>query len=251
MSHVNLYGSLINQSIDKRIDILRRIDQTGSIAKAAREANISYKAAWQAIETLSNITGASLVEKVVGGPHGGGTRLTQQGHELILIAQAIQKAQEDILRNFEQSKTLAKGALFSSHGLKLSFRNQIRGTLIQIKEGKALNRLLVNIGEKYTLHVSITKESFELLNLSCNDSILILAKATSIEIQKNPAENKKNYVYGTVIHCQRNRRGGECILELDSGHRIVGFTRSNHGLKVGDKAYAYLPGEHLAIATMN
>ena len=61
---------------DKRIDILRRIGDVGSISEAARRAGVSYKAAWQAIETLNNLAGAPLVEKVVGGNKGGGTRLT-------------------------------------------------------------------------------------------------------------------------------------------------------------------------------
>ena len=33
---------------DKRIDILRRIKETGSISEAARASGVSYKAAWQA-----------------------------------------------------------------------------------------------------------------------------------------------------------------------------------------------------------
>lgn len=251
MSQFNLYSNLIHQSIDKRIDILRRINQTGSIAKAAREANISYKAAWQAIETLSNITGSTLVEKVVGGPHGGGTRLTTQGQQLVQFAQTLQKAHEEILKQFNEEKKVGKDFLLSTNGIRLSFRNQIRGTLIELKEGKALNRLLIDIGGDNIIRVSITKESCELLNIRLRDTVLILAKATSIEIQKEPFKNKNNYVYGTVLNCQRNRRGGECILQLDSGCHLVGFTRSQHGLKKGDKAYAYLPAEHLAIALNN
>ena len=49
--------------VDKRLDILRRIQDTGSISEAARTAGVSYKAAWQAIETLSNLAGSPLVEK--------------------------------------------------------------------------------------------------------------------------------------------------------------------------------------------
>ena len=63
----------LEQIVDKRINILRRIHETGSISEAARLAKVSYKAAWQAIETLSNLAGAPLVEKVVGGSRGGGT----------------------------------------------------------------------------------------------------------------------------------------------------------------------------------
>ena len=38
----------LEQIVDKRINILRRIHETGSISEAARLAKVSYKAAWQA-----------------------------------------------------------------------------------------------------------------------------------------------------------------------------------------------------------
>jgi molybdate transport system regulatory protein len=57
---------------DKRLLILRSLANAGSISQAAREAGVSYKAAWQAIDTLSNLSGVALVEKVVGGAGGGG-----------------------------------------------------------------------------------------------------------------------------------------------------------------------------------
>ena len=63
----NLAGVLGQHSTDKRIDILRRIGAGGSISEAARQAGVSYKAAWQAIETLSNLAGTPLVMKAVGG----------------------------------------------------------------------------------------------------------------------------------------------------------------------------------------
>ena len=52
----------MSELADKRIDILRRVGDVGSISEAARRAGVSYKAAWQAIETLSNIAGGPLVE---------------------------------------------------------------------------------------------------------------------------------------------------------------------------------------------
>ena len=47
--------ALGHEVADKRLDILRRIGEVGSISEAARGAGVSYKAAWQALETLSNL----------------------------------------------------------------------------------------------------------------------------------------------------------------------------------------------------
>ena len=45
---------------DKRIEILRGIGRSGSISQAARDAGVSYKAAWQAVATLTNLAGVPL-----------------------------------------------------------------------------------------------------------------------------------------------------------------------------------------------
>ena len=54
---LNISDALSQNVVDKRIDVLQRIKQFGSISEAARSAGISYKAAWQAIETLSALAG--------------------------------------------------------------------------------------------------------------------------------------------------------------------------------------------------
>ena len=108
---------------DKRIDILRRIGDVGSISEAARRAGVSYKAAWQAIETLNNLAGAPLVEKVVGGNKGGGTRLTATGEEVLKLADELTRARAEVLVRFRLKDSPAlKNVGVSS--LRTSMRNQ-------------------------------------------------------------------------------------------------------------------------------
>ena len=86
--------ALGHEASDKRLDILRRIGAVGSISEAARGAGVSYKAAWQALENLSNLAGAPLTEKSVGGSGGGGALLTDAGQKVLLAAEAMAKAME-------------------------------------------------------------------------------------------------------------------------------------------------------------
>ncbi len=46
-----------------RIQLLRLIDETGSIKKAAESIGMSYKAAWDSINSLNEIFGKNLVER--------------------------------------------------------------------------------------------------------------------------------------------------------------------------------------------
>jgi molybdate transport system regulatory protein len=56
--------ALGHDAADKRLDILKRIGEVGSISEAARGAGVSYKAAWQAVENLSNLAGAALIAPI-------------------------------------------------------------------------------------------------------------------------------------------------------------------------------------------
>lgn len=73
-----------------KAELLERIGQTGSIAAAGREMNMSYKRAWQLIGTLNAMFREPLVESTRGGPGGGGAVLTQAGHEVLAQYRAFE-----------------------------------------------------------------------------------------------------------------------------------------------------------------
>ena len=111
---------------DKRLLILRSLANAGSISQAAREAGVSYKAAWQAIDTLSNLSSVTLVEKVVGGAGGGGARLTPAGVQLLDAAQRLGTVRKQLLA--EMTPANAKNTLPQTSmalALRTSMRNQL------------------------------------------------------------------------------------------------------------------------------
>ena len=69
--------------LEKRIDLLIAIKKFGSINKAAKEVPLSYKAAWEAIEDMNNLSNTPIVIKETGGTGGGGTKLTKYGKNLV------------------------------------------------------------------------------------------------------------------------------------------------------------------------
>ena len=62
-----------------KAELLGRIAETGSIAAAGRQMDMSYKRAWMLVEELNAAFQAPLVTSTRGGPGGGGARLT--GHD--------------------------------------------------------------------------------------------------------------------------------------------------------------------------
>jgi molybdate transport system regulatory protein len=66
-----------------RIQLLEAVDQAGSISGAAEKMGIQYRLAWDRLEEMENGLGVRLVERHVGGVHGGGATLTEAGREYI------------------------------------------------------------------------------------------------------------------------------------------------------------------------
>ncbi|MFN6061565.1 MAG: winged helix-turn-helix domain-containing protein, partial [Burkholderiales bacterium] len=99
---LRVFQALGHAITDKRLQILRSLSTAGSISQAARDAGVSYKAAWQAIDTLSNLSGVALVEKAVGGAGGGGARLTPAGHQLLDAAQRLGSVRKQLMADIQQ-----------------------------------------------------------------------------------------------------------------------------------------------------
>lgn len=68
---------------DWRIDLLKFIDRTGSLSRAAEEMNTPYRTAWQRLKETEERLGLRLVETQSGGAEGGGSSLTGAGRDLI------------------------------------------------------------------------------------------------------------------------------------------------------------------------
>lgn len=68
-----------------RVELLEKIDEFGSLRKAAAEMKISYRQAWDFIDQMNKRWDKPLVEMGRGGKGGGGAVLTQEGHQAIKL----------------------------------------------------------------------------------------------------------------------------------------------------------------------
>lgn len=68
-----------------RADLLTAIDRCHSIRTAARELGISYRHAWLMVQAVNEAAGRPIVEAATGGRHGGGTHLTEWGHNVLAV----------------------------------------------------------------------------------------------------------------------------------------------------------------------
>ena len=66
-----------------RLNLLKAVDREGSISKAAKMMNISFRRAWSALESAEKNIGIKLLERRKGGVGGGSSCLTPQAKMLI------------------------------------------------------------------------------------------------------------------------------------------------------------------------
>jgi len=74
-----------------RVQLLKKIDETGSLNKASKVLNISYQKAWRLLDEINKAAEKPLIESKIGGLKGGGTLLTPYGKSLIVIFETINK----------------------------------------------------------------------------------------------------------------------------------------------------------------
>ena len=92
----NLTLELLDQPflLEKRIDLLFAIQRCGSISKAAKEVPMSYKKAWEAVDTMNNLSSQAVVITEKGGKGGGGTFLTTYGENLLKTYLFLKKSKK-------------------------------------------------------------------------------------------------------------------------------------------------------------
>lgn len=235
---VALRAALGRAAGDKRIEILRLVARGGSISQAARDAGVSYKAAWQALEMLTNLAGVPLVERAVGGSGGGGARLTPAGRQVLDAALAVDQSLTETLARLgsHKSEVLAAGRL----AVRTSMRNQIPCVIRALVVSGPLVRVQLQLPTGQALHARITRESAQLLGLHVGLPLIAQFKATAVQIERNAhrlAEPPVGGFVGRVRRIARGDEGDEITVELpDTQVRIVGFAAAGSQLRRGEAA---------------
>jgi molybdate transport system regulatory protein len=213
-------------SIDKRLEILRSMQHVGSISEAARANGVSYKAAWQALETLSNLAGQPLIEKVVGGAGGGGAKLTPAGLQVLRASDLLNSVRNqalDQLRRASTDRPLNWPSL-AGVGFRTSMRNQLPCVVAEIHTAGAAATVVLQLSDGQRLCSRITLESLELLDLKVGRNVLAMCKATAVTIAPAiVAAGQVNLLRGKISRRGNTAAGVELALQITSGLGLVGF----------------------------
>lgn len=89
-----------------RVVLLERIRKFGSITQAAKSMEMSYRHAWELVDSMNRQSSEPLVEAATGGRKGGGAHLTKEGERAIVLFWELYADFQTHLKR-QQKKTLS------------------------------------------------------------------------------------------------------------------------------------------------
>ena len=90
-----------------RLELLEKIHRLGSISRAAQEMQMSYKRAWDLVNSMNQQAREPLVSTQAGGKRGGGAIVTAAGQQMIREFEALQARFQAFLA--EETRRLEEG----------------------------------------------------------------------------------------------------------------------------------------------
>ncbi len=255
-----LSSALGHALTDKRIDILRQIGECGSISQAARTVGVSYKAAWQAVDTLTNLAGTPLVAKAVGGSGGGGAQLTDAGRQLLSAADAMAQARGAVLSRWQGAPHT--GPALARLAVRTSMRNQLPCVVQKLEVMGQIVRVhlafeTLRDEARPVLSSRITRESAELLGLQPGLVVQALCKATAVRVERfaphPPSASGSGQgtcrLEARAVRVVRGASGDEVSAQLLAGGlQMVGFAPPDSGLRAGSRVALVLDDNAVVLA---
>jgi molybdate transport system regulatory protein len=243
-----------------RVALLRAIAEHGSITQAAKAFGMSYKAAWDAVDTMNNVAGAPLVERSTGGRGGGSTRLTERGQQLVHRFAQVEAVHQRFVQMLsgEAIDLSVDFNLMRMLNLKTSARNQFTGTVSGYKAGAVNDEIELTLpgGERIT--AIVTRESTELLGLKAGATAFALVKASSVivatDLQDGTRLSARNQLPGTVSAVTPGAVNAEVVIQLDGGSSIAAVVTQASvqamGLAPGRRATALFKASSVILGTL-
>jgi molybdate transport system regulatory protein len=165
-----------------RIELLEKIRALGSITRAAKAVGISYKTAWEIVDTMNNLADKPLVVRMTGGKGGGGTHLTSEGIQVIDSFRIVQEEHEAFLLNLarkvEDMDSFYK--FLRRMSLNVSARNIFKGTVTRVRKGSVNSEVELVLPCGDSVVSVVTNESVENLDLYEGKDAYAIIKASSV-----------------------------------------------------------------------
>lgn len=251
---VNINNLKKRKSKIDRLKLLTLVKELGSISSAAKALGVSYKAAWEAVEQINNMSTVPLLERTIGGERGGGTVFTEQGLKFLGFLKEFDGQFQDFLANFGKSSDEMLIRYMQTLRFSTSANNQFGGRVIGLTLGAVNCEVVLDIGEGDTITAIITNSSAKNMGLALGSEACALINASSIILTKdeNLVTSARNQLTGTVGRREKGAVNSEVVIQLSGGKMVTAIITNDSlekmNLQVGDRATALVKASHVFLA---
>jgi molybdate transport system regulatory protein len=246
------------RSGEDRLRLLEAIDRLGSITAAGQAVGLSYRAAWDAVQSLNNLFPKPLVAARAGGRSGGAAELTAEGVAALKTLRHVRAEIALTLERLERRLGGEVGAILADPWrlvMRTSARNALRGVVSDVTHGAVDTEVTLKIHDDVSIVAIISKRSAEDLGLAPGVAAIALIKASFVILAEGDGPYRtsaRNALPGTVVSVEEGVVNSEVALELADGKTLTAIVtrRSAQSLdfRVGDRATALIKAPHVILA---
>ncbi|MCW9732074.1 TOBE domain-containing protein [Avibacterium sp. 20-15] len=237
----------------KRMRLLREIAESGSISQAAKNANVSYKSAWDHLEAMNSLSQMPLLERNTGGKNGGGTTLTNYAKRLLKLYDLLQETQQKAFQILQDEQIPLDSLLTATarFSLQSSARNQFFGTVKSLTQED--NHCAVEIQLPHfdqPIIAFITAQSAVRLQLHLGKEVMLMIKAPWVKLFAKKPQKTCNIFTALLSHINHQNHTNEAIFTLNEQLECCASLDEHSSFQQGDKLFCYIDPEQIVLLTL-
>lgn len=210
--------------LEKRIELLHAIVQHGSISKAAKAVPMSYKSAWEAVDTMNSLSPEPIVIRETGGKDGGGTTITSYGVTLLDNYALLKEEHTRFLSRLSALTDIESGTFKTIErlSLQISARNQIQTTVVSVECENVNAKIHLKLKSGQVLVSVITKEAVENLHIEKDQIITMIFKSSTVLLSGiHNEKSEENRLEGVITKIETDRENVKVQVDIGNHDTVV------------------------------
>lgn len=210
--------------LEKRIELLHAIEVHGSISKAAKAVPMSYKSAWEAVDTMNSLSPESIVSRETGGKDGGGTTITAYGQQLLKNYAVLKEEHTHFLERLSELTDIESGS-FKTIGrlsMQISARNQIQAEVVSVESQNVNAKIRLRLKSGQELVSIITNEAVENLHIEEKQTVVAIFKSSAVMLfDMRNGKHKENGMEGIVSKIETDVENAKVLVDIGNHDTII------------------------------
>ncbi|PHR57068.1 MAG: hypothetical protein COA44_06665 [Arcobacter sp.] len=163
----------------KRVQLLENIIIYGSMAKAAKALDISYKTAWAWIDKMNLLSSKPIVQRISGGKGGGGTIVTAFAKELMFRFKELEALHQKHLESLDRSLEF-----LDNGSMQDSIFSRLNAQLIHINKHENRASVSLKLDSCEIISAQVPMDFIKVNSLREGSSVCVLIESESVSVSK-------------------------------------------------------------------